>query len=199
MIIQYLDLFEWRNDGTDARSSAAFELPMEGGTDWFRSKSWRQLTTLGSAFLSEPKEFDVVNIRLLMVTDYDIDIRFEPVLDLFATLQMITQQNVISNWNYQFLTCCLVFITLIGLIHEFEGLFISMHHCTKLLIQPDSFRLKAVWLIMCQAQPTITRCWSFVPKHKFVWLKSCWCMRSGIVSIHQRRHISWPIWFLLFH
>ena len=33
------DWFECKNDGTDARSSAAEELPMEGGTEWFRSKS----------------------------------------------------------------------------------------------------------------------------------------------------------------
>ena len=33
------DLFECKNDGTDARSAAAEELPMEGGIDKFRSKS----------------------------------------------------------------------------------------------------------------------------------------------------------------
>ena len=59
-----------------------------------------------------------------MVTDYNVNIRFEPVLDLVATLRMITQQNVISNWNNQFLTCSLVFITLIELIDEFEGLLV---------------------------------------------------------------------------
>ena len=69
-----------------------------------------------------------------MVTDYDINIRFEPVLDLVVTLQMVMQQNVISNWNNQFLICSLAFITLIGLIDEFEGLLVSMHHGTKLLV-----------------------------------------------------------------
>ena len=73
-----------------------------------------------------------------MVTDYDVNIRFEPVLDLVVTLWMITQQNVISNWNYQFLTCGLTLITFIGLIDELEGLLVSMHHGTKLLIQPNS-------------------------------------------------------------
>ena len=33
------DQLECRNDGTDARSSAAVELPTEGGTEQFRSKS----------------------------------------------------------------------------------------------------------------------------------------------------------------
>ena len=33
------DLFECKNDRTDARSSAAEELPTEGGIDQFRSKS----------------------------------------------------------------------------------------------------------------------------------------------------------------
>ena len=69
-----------------------------------------------------------------MVTDHDINIRFEPILDLVVTLQMITQQNVISNWNNQFLTCGLTLIMLIGLIDELEGLLVSMHHGTKLLV-----------------------------------------------------------------
>ena len=45
--LNYLTQLECRNDGTDARSSAAVELPMEGGTEWFRSKSWHRFTTLG--------------------------------------------------------------------------------------------------------------------------------------------------------
>ena len=79
-----------------------------------------------------------------MVTDYNVNIRFEPVLDLVVTLRMIMQQNVITNWNNQFLTSGLAFIMLIGLIDKLEGLLVSMHHGTKLLVQPDSFRLKAV-------------------------------------------------------
>ena len=42
------------------------------------------------------------------------------------------------------------------------------------------------------------KAWSFVPKHKFVWLESCWWMRSWVIGINQRGHISRPIRFLLF-
>ena len=69
-----------------------------------------------------------------MVTDHDINFRFEPNLDLVSILQMIMQQDVISNWYNQFLTCSVALITLSGLVDEFEGLFICMHHCTKLLV-----------------------------------------------------------------
>ena len=79
-----------------------------------------------------------------MVTIHDINIRLEPILDLVMTLQMITQKNVIPNWYDQFFTTCKVFITLSGLTYELEGLFIGMHHCTELLIQPDSLRLETV-------------------------------------------------------
>ena len=88
-----------------------------------------------------------------------IDIRFKPVLYLVATFRMITQQNVVSNGNNQFLTCSMALVSFIGLIDVFEGLFICMHHCTKLLIQPNSFRFKTVCSIMCQAQPIIARRW----------------------------------------
>ena len=79
-----------------------------------------------------------------MVTDYDVNIRFKPVLDLVVTLQMVMQQNVISNWNNQFLACGLTLIMFIGLIDVLEDLLVSMHHGTKLLVQPDSLRLKTV-------------------------------------------------------
>ena len=140
---------------------------------------------------------DVIYIRFFMMVYNHIDIRFKPVLYLVMTFQMITLQNVVSKGNNQFLTCSMALVSLIGLIDVFKGLFIHMHHGTKLLIQSNSFRFKTVCSILCQAQPIITRHWCFVPEHQFIWLKPCWCMRSGIVSIHQRRHISWPIWFLL--
>ena len=69
-----------------------------------------------------------------MVTDHDIKIGFEPILDLVSTLQMIMQQDMMSNWYNQFLTCSVALIMLSGLIYEFVGLFICMHHCTKLLV-----------------------------------------------------------------
>ena len=86
-----------------------------------------------------------------------IDIRFKPVLYLVATFRMVTQQNVVSNGNNQFLTCSMALVSFIGLIDVFEGLFIRMHHCTKLLIQPNSLRFKTVCSIMCKAQPIIAR------------------------------------------
>ena len=60
-----------------------------------------------------------------MVTDHNINIGLELILDFVATLRMITQQNVISNWYNQFLTCSVALIMLSRLIYEFEGLLIA--------------------------------------------------------------------------
>ena len=68
-----------------------------------------------------------------MVADYNVHIRFKPVLNLIVTFWMVTQQNIISDWYDQFLTCGLALITFVGLIDVIEGLFICMHHGTKLV------------------------------------------------------------------
>ena len=77
-----------------------------------------------------------------MVANYNVDTRLKPVLYLVATLWMVTQQNVISYRYYQFLTFGLALVTLVGLMDVFEGLFIGMHHSTKLLVQPNSLGFK---------------------------------------------------------
>ena len=79
-----------------------------------------------------------------MMTDHDINVGLIPILNLVMTLWMIMQKNVIPNWNYQFFTTCKAFITLSGLTYELEGLLVGMHHCTELLIQPDSLRLETI-------------------------------------------------------
>ena len=53
-----------------------------------------------------------------MMTDYDINVGFIPILDLVLTLRVILQKYVIPNWNNQFFSTCKVFITLSGLIYE---------------------------------------------------------------------------------
>ena len=53
-----------------------------------------------------------------MMTDYDINVRLVPILDLVMTLWVISPKNVIPNWNNQFFSACEAFIMLGGLIYE---------------------------------------------------------------------------------